>query len=105
MNNHIIILSGILSVTLLLSTINAQFLTSAAPNAFGQLAVIDNIDKGSSGRALDRTGNDNSNNNVTDYNIVTISTTTGTNDSSSVPSGNMTETTPMITVHDIINST
>jgi hypothetical protein len=30
---------------------------------------------------------------------------TGTNDSSSVSSGNMTETIPMITVHDVINST
>lgn len=107
MNNQSIIISGILSVTLLLSTINAQFLTlAAAPNAFGQLAVIDNIDKGSSGPALDRTGNDNSNNNVTDYNIVAISTTTGINRSSSpVLSSNMTETIPMIKVHDVINST
>ncbi|HEX2471591.1 MAG TPA: hypothetical protein VHJ59_02455 [Nitrososphaera sp.] len=44
---------------------------------------------------------------MTDYNnnIVTVSTTTGTNDSSSAPSGNMTETIPMITVLDVINST
>jgi hypothetical protein len=70
--------------------------------------VSDNIDKGSGGPALDITGNNNSNNNnnnATDYNIVSISTTTGTNDSSSVPSSNMTETIPMITVHDVINST
>jgi len=52
---------------------------------------------------LDITGNNN--NNVTDYNIVAISTTTGTNNSSSTPSSNMTETIPMITVHDVINST
>jgi hypothetical protein len=32
------------------------------------------------------------------YNIIIISATTRTNDSSSVPSGNMTETIPMITV-------
>ena len=107
MNNQISIISGILSVTLLLPTITAEFLTLAAPNAFGQQAVFDNIDKGSSSPALDITGNDNSNNNnnATDYNIVSISTTTGTNNSSSVPSSNMTETIPMITVHDVINST
>jgi hypothetical protein len=106
MNNQITIISAILSVTLLLPTITAQFLTLAAPNAFGQQDVIDNIDKGSSGPALDITGNDNSNNNVTDYNIVAVSTTTGTNSStSSVLSSNMTETIPMITVHDVINST
>ena len=106
MNNQITIISGILSVTLLLPTITAEFLTLAAPNAFGQQAVFDNIDKGSSGLALDITGNNNnSNNKVTDYNIVAISTTTGTNNSSSTPSSNMTETIPMITVHDVINST
>src|SRR5215211_7929222 len=74
---------------------------------FGQQAVFDNVDKGSGGPALDITGNNNNNNNnVTDYNIVAISTTTtGTNNSSSTPSSNMTETIPMITVHDVINST
>src|SRR5215208_7830381 len=101
MNNQITNISGILSVTLLLPTITAEFLTLAAPNAFGQQDVFDNIDKGSGGPALDITGN----NNATDYNIVSISTTTGTNDSSSVPSSNMTEIIPMITVHDVINST
>ena len=105
MNHQISIISGILSVTLLLPTITAEFLTLAAPNAFGQQALFDNIDKGSSGPALDITGNDNSNINVTDYSIVAISTTTGTNNSSSAPSSNMTETIPMITVHDVINST
>lgn len=63
MNNQISIIRGILSVTLLLPTITAEFLTLAAPNAFGQQAVFDNIDKGSIGLALDITGNDNSNNN------------------------------------------
>jgi hypothetical protein len=105
MNNQITNISGILSVTFLLPTITAEFLTLAAPNAFGQQAVFDNIDKGSGGPALDITGNNNNNNNVTDYNIVAISTTTGTNNSSSTPSSNMTETIPMITVHDVINST
>src|SRR5215208_6316927 len=80
MNNQFTIISAILSGTLLLSTITAQFLTLAAPNAFGQQAAIDNI--------------------------VAVSTTTGTNSSSSsVLSSNMTETIPMITVHDVINST
>jgi hypothetical protein len=106
MNNQIII-SGILLVTLLLPTVATDILTLAAPNAFGQQAVFDNNDKGSSRRPVwDITGNNySSNNNVTDYNIVTISTTTGTNDSSSVPSGNMTETMPVIKVHDVVNST
>jgi hypothetical protein len=99
-------------VTLLLPTVSADFLILAAPNAFGQQVLFDNnIDKGSSGPIPDITGNNNNNNSssssshVTDYNIVAISTTTGTNDSSSVSSGNMTETIPMITVHDVINST
>src|SRR5215204_712014 len=70
MNNQITNISGILSVTLLLPTITAEFLTLAAPNAFGQQVVFDNIDKGSGGPALDITG------------II-----------------------PMITVHDVINST
>ncbi len=112
MNNQIATISAILSVTLLLPTITAEFLTLAAPNAFGQQqAVLDNIDKGSSGPAFDRTGNNNdnssSNNNVTDYNIVSISTTTDTNNnsSSSAPSSNLTKTIPVITVHDVMNST
>jgi hypothetical protein len=108
MNNQVTIISGILLVTLLLPTVSADFLILAAPNAFGQQALFDNIDKGSSGPLSDITGNNNSSSStsqVTDYNIVAISTTTGTNDSSSVSSGNMTETIPMITVHDVINST
>ena len=107
MNNQITIISGILLITLLLPTVSADFLILAAPNAFGQQSVFDNIDKGSSGPISDITGNNNnsSSSHVTDYNIVAISTTTGTNDSSSVSSGNMTETIPMITVHDVINST
>jgi hypothetical protein len=108
MNNQITIISGILLVTLLLPTVSADFLILAAPNAFGQQALFDNIDKGSSGPLSDIAGNNNnssSTSQVTDYNIVAISTTTGTNDSSSASSGNMTETIPMITVHDVFNST
>jgi hypothetical protein len=111
MNNQVTIISGILLVTLLLPTVSADFLILAAPNAFGQQALFDNIDKGSSGPLSDITGSSSNNNSssstsqVTDYNIVAISTTTSANDSSSVSSGNMTETIPMITVHDVINST
>jgi hypothetical protein len=96
-------MSGILSVTLILSTITGGFLTLAAPNAFGQQVMVDSLDKDSGGSASDTTSNNN--NNITDYNIVRISATTGTNDSNSAPSGNMTETIPMITVLDVINST
>jgi hypothetical protein len=104
MNNHIFIMSGILSVMLLLPTITGEFLTLAAPNAFGQQVMFDSFDKDSGGSALDTTNNNN-NNIITDYNIVPVSTTIGTNGTSSAPSGNMTETIPTITVRDVINST
>jgi hypothetical protein len=97
-----IIISGILSVTLLLPTITGEFLTLTAPNAFGQQDMFDNLDKDSGGSALDTTNDDNS---MTDYNIVSISTTTGTNDNSAVTSSNTNGTIPLITVSDIINST
>ncbi|HZA48449.1 MAG TPA: hypothetical protein VE521_05925 [Nitrososphaera sp.] len=63
--------------------------------------MFGSIDKGSGG---DSASDTTSNNNTIDYNIVTISTTTRTNDSSYAPSDNMTETIPMITVLDVINS-
>ena len=105
MNNHIFIMSGILSVMLLLPTITGEFLTLAAPNAFGQQVMFDSFDKDSGGTASDTTNNNNNNNIITDYNIVPVSTTIGTNGTSSAPSGNMTETIPTITVRDVINST
>jgi hypothetical protein len=105
MNNHIFIMSGILSVMLLLPTITGEFLTLAAPNAFGQQVMFDSLDKDSGGTASDTTNNNNNNNIITDYNIVPVSTTIGTNGTSSAPSGNMTETIPTITVRDVINST
>lgn len=104
MNNHIFIMSGILSVMLLLPTITGEFLTLAAPNAFGQQVMFDSFDNHSGGTASDTTNNINSNI-ITDYNIVPVSTTIGTNGTSSAPSGNMTETIPTITVRDVINST
>ena len=104
MNNHIFIMSGILSVMLLLPTTTGEFLTLAAPNAFGQQGMFDSFDKDSGDSASDTTNNNN-NNIITDYNIVPVSTTIGTDGTSSAPSGNMTETIPTITVRDIINST
>jgi hypothetical protein len=101
MNNQIII-SGILSITLLLPTITGEFLTLITPNAFGQQVMFDNLDKDSGGSALDATNNDNS---MADYNIVPISTTTSTNDNSAVNSSNTNGTIPLITVSDVINST
>ncbi len=101
MNNHIFIMSGILSVMLLLPIITGEFLTLAAPNAFGQQVMFDSLDKYSGGSASDTINN----NNMTDYNIVPVSITTGTNDSSAAPSSNMNETIPLITVVDVINST
>jgi hypothetical protein len=94
-------MSGLLSVMLLLPTITGEFLTLAAPNAFGQQVMFDSFDKDSGGSASDTTNN----NIITDYNIVPVSTTIGTNGTSSAPSGNMTETIPTITVLDVINST
>jgi hypothetical protein len=105
MNNHIFIMSGILSVMLLLPTITGEFLTLAAPNAFGQQVMFDSFDKDSGGTASDTTNNNNNNNIITDYSIVPVSTTIGTNGTSSAPSGNMTQTIPTITVRDVINST
>lgn len=105
MNNQIAIICEILAVTILLPTIAAEFLTLAGPNAFGQQLIFENSDKERSNSALD-TANDNNNNIVTDNNIVTISTTTGTNNTTaSSLSSNTTETIPMMTAVDIINST
>src|ERR671913_2097245 len=101
MRNQIVLMSGILSVTLLLPTITAEFPTLATPNAFGQHVMFGSIDKGSRGSASDTT----SNNNMTDYNIVPISTTTATNDNSAPPFSNVNQTVPMISVVDVINST
>src|ERR671910_3438018 len=95
-------MTEILAFTLLLlPTITAEFPTLATPNAFGQHVMFGSIDKGSRGSASDTT----SNNNMTDYNIVPISTTTATNDNSAPPFSNVNQTVPMISVVDVINST
>jgi hypothetical protein len=112
MNNEIF-MSGILSVSLLLSAVSSEFLTFTTPNAFGQQAMLDSIYENKEGSAIDTTHNDN-NNNKRDYGIVAVSTndirsaqfnTTGTNDSSVATSSNMSETIPRITVVDVVNST
>ena len=102
MNTQIIIISGILSVTLLVLIISADFLAFAVPTAFGQDVMFGNISVGNSGGSETDT---TSNNIMTNHNIVPISTTTGTNDSSGTPSSNMNQTVPRITVVDVINST
>ncbi|HET6780128.1 MAG TPA: hypothetical protein VFH09_03065 [Nitrososphaera sp.] len=103
MNNQIIIMYEILAVTILLPTISADFLTLTAPNAFGQQLIFDNMDKERSNSAMDIA---NTNNNImTDNNIVTITTTTGTNDTTAALPSNITETIPNITAVDVINST
>lgn len=97
----IIILGGILLIPLILPTITGDFLSLATPNAFGQPVMFGSNDKGKGGSASDTTGN----NNMKDYNIVSISTTTDTNNSSATTSNNLNETIPRITVVDINNST
>jgi hypothetical protein len=100
MNNQNFIMSRILSVTLLLSTILAGFLTLTAPNAFGQQIMFDSNDKNKGDSTL------GTNNNIMrDYNIVSISIATGTNESSAATSSNTNQTIPRLTVHDGINST
>ena len=101
MNNQIILITTILSFTLILSTISAEFVTLTPRSAFGQSLMFDKFDTESSSSPVMNM----SNNRVTDDNIVEISTTTSTNASSPTPSSNLTVTTPRITVIDAINST
>jgi hypothetical protein len=101
MNNQIIIVIAILLVALLLSSIPIEFQALATPNPFGQQVMFDSIVKDGRGSASHIT-----NNRMSDSNMVAISTTTGTNGSAiSTPSGNANQTTPMISVVDVINST
>jgi hypothetical protein len=101
MNNQNFIMSRMLSVTLLLSTIPAGFLTLAAPIAFGQI-MFDNNDKNKEDSTL---GTTNNNSIMRDYNIVAIGTTTGTSESSVATSSNRNQIIPRLTVVDVINST
>jgi hypothetical protein len=101
MNYQIIFITTILSITLILSTISAEFVTLTPRNVFGQSLMSNNFDAESSGSPIMNL----SNNGMTDDNIVEISTTTNTNSSSPTPSSNLTGTTPKVTVIDAINST
>ena len=101
MNYQIILITTILSFTLILSTISAEFVTLTPRNVFGQSLMSNNFDADSSGSPLMNM----SNNRMTDDDIVEISTTTNTNASSLAPSSNLTGTTPKVTVIDAINST
>jgi hypothetical protein len=104
MKNQIIIVIAILSVALLLSSILMEFQALATPNPFGQQVTFDSIVRDGRGSASHVT-----NNRMSDSNMVAISTTTGTNGGAiSTPSGNTNQTnqtTPMISVVDVINST
>lgn len=102
MKNQIIIVIAILLVGLLLSSIPIEFQALATPNPFGQQVMVDSIVKDGRGSASHIT-----NNRMSDSNMVAISTTTtGTNGGAiATPSGNANQTTPMISVVDVINST
>jgi len=100
MNNQIIIFAGILSVALLLPNMPADFRALAAPNPFSQQVMFDNSAKDDSGSASYTT-----NNKMADYKIVPISTTSGANGTISTPPSNTTQTSPMILVADVNNST
>jgi hypothetical protein len=102
------VISMILSVAILLpTTVISGFQTSLPPYAFGQF-MTDRTNEGNTSSASGIRNNNNSNdsdNNITDQNIVAASTTTAINNTSAVPSNNMTETFPTITIRDVSNST
>jgi hypothetical protein len=100
MNNQIIIIIGILSVALLLPSMPTEFHVLATPNPFGQQVMVGSIVNDYSSSASHTI-----NNRMSENNIVAISTTTGTNGAMPTPSGNTNQTTPMISVVDVINST
>jgi hypothetical protein len=96
----------ILSVAILLpTTISFGFQTSVPPNAFGQF-MIESTSEGNSSAASDIRNNiNNSDNNMTDDNIVAVSTITATSNSSAAPSSNLTQSNITLTINDVINST
>ena len=96
----------ILSVAILLpTTVTSGFQTSLPPYAFGQF-MIDRTNEGNTSAASGIRNNTNdSDSNITDQNIVAASTTTAINNTSAIPSNNMTKTIPAITIRDVINST
>jgi hypothetical protein len=101
MNTQIIIIIGILSLALLLLNIPTEFHVLATPNPFGQQVMVDSIANDYSSSASHSINNRR----MPENNIVAISTTTGTTGAMSTSSGNTNQTTPMISVVDVINST
>ena len=100
------VISMILSVAILLpTTVTSGFQTSLPPYAFGQF-MIDRTNEGNTSAASGIRNNTNdSDSNITDQNIVAASTTTAINNTSAIPSNNMTKTIPAITIRDVSNST
>ena len=101
MNTQIIIIIGILSPALLLLNIPTEFHVLATPSPFGQQVMVDSIANDYSSSASHSINNRR----MPENNIVAISTTTGTIGAMSTSSGNTNQTTPMISVVDVINST
>lgn len=100
MNNQtVIIMIGILSVSLVLHSILTESQALATSSPFGQQLVFGSVEEDSSSASY------SANNRMSDYNIVGISTTTGTNGAMPTSSGNANQTVPMISVVDVINST
>jgi hypothetical protein len=100
------IVSVILSIAIILPTpITSGFQILVPPNVFGQFITDDASEGNSSVTSDTRNINNSSDNNLTDDNLVAISTIIATSNSSAAPSNNTTETTPAITVNDVINST
>ena len=100
MNIQIIVIIGILSLALLLLNIPTEFHVLATPNPFGQQVMVDSIENDYNSSASHTITN-----RMSENNIVAISTTTGTIGAMTMSSGNTNQTTPMISVVDVINST
>jgi len=100
MNIQIIIIIGILSSALLLPSMPTEFHVLATPNPFGQQVMVDSIENDYNSSASHTITN-----RMSENNIVAISTTTGTIGAMTMSSGNTNQTSPMISVVDIINST
>ena len=100
MNIQIIIIIGILSLALLLPNMSTEFHVLATTTTFGQQVMVGSIANDYSSSASHTI-----NNRMSENNIVAISTTTGAIGAMSTSSGNTNQTTPMISVVDVINST
>lgn len=98
---QIITIVGILSGTLLLSTLPIGLLALAEPSPFDQQVIMLGSDaRHYKGYAPFITGSK-----ITDYNIGHISTTSGFSDAIATPSRNTTQAIPAISVVDLVNST